>query len=139
MGRGLDRRTGSYGTLANSSSHTESSWHLKGFTEGAVTIGVGSLFQYFTTRVEKDDFLRRCRLGFAERCDEFSETIYILLNHFIKHLFHGLEVQAHFLFLKWCRRCIMLGAPKNIVGGTKQKCGKDLSTSTQNSVSFFLE
>ncbi len=33
------------------------------FTEGAVTIGVGSLFQYFTTRVEKDDFLRKRRLG----------------------------------------------------------------------------
>ncbi len=53
------RRAGNHGTSTNSSSHTESSWRLKGFTEGAVTIGVGSLFQYFTTRVEKDDFLRK--------------------------------------------------------------------------------
>ncbi len=32
-------------------------------TEGAVTIGEGSLFQYFTTLVEKDDFLPRRLLG----------------------------------------------------------------------------
>ncbi len=31
--------------------------------EGPVTIREGSLFQYFTTRVEKDGFLRRCRRG----------------------------------------------------------------------------
>ncbi len=59
VGMGGNRRTGNYGTSANSSSHAESSWHLREFTEGVVTIGVGSLFQYFTTRVEKDDFLRR--------------------------------------------------------------------------------
>ncbi len=62
-GRRGNRRTGNYGTLACSSSHVKLSWYLKEFTKGAVTIGVGSLFQYFTTRVEKDDFLRRRRLG----------------------------------------------------------------------------
>ncbi len=32
---------------------------LNEFTEGVVTMRVGCLFQYFTTRVEKDNFLRR--------------------------------------------------------------------------------
>ncbi len=50
-------------TSASSSPHAESSWRLKEFAEGAVTIGMVSLFQYFTTRVEKDAFLRRRRLG----------------------------------------------------------------------------
>ncbi len=58
-GRGGNRRTGNYGTSASSSSHVKSSWRLKEFTEEVVTIGVGSLLQYFTTRVEKVDFLRR--------------------------------------------------------------------------------
>ncbi len=31
------------------------------FTEGAVTIEVGSLFHYFPTRIEKDHFLRGTR------------------------------------------------------------------------------
>ncbi len=48
---------------ANSSSHEESSWRLKEFTEGLLTKGVWSMFQYFTTRFEKDDFVRRRRLG----------------------------------------------------------------------------
>ncbi len=46
-----------HGASANSYSHAESSWHLNEFTEGAVAIEVGSLFQYFTTRIEKDDRL----------------------------------------------------------------------------------
>ncbi len=53
---------GNHGTSANSSSNAESSWCLNEMTEGAVTIEVGSLFQYFTTRSKKDDFLPR-RLG----------------------------------------------------------------------------
>ncbi len=53
---------GNYGTSVSSSSHAESSRRLKEFTEGVVTIGVGSLFRYFTTLVEKDGFLRRRRL-----------------------------------------------------------------------------
>ncbi len=54
IGGGEERRNGrrgNYGTSANSSSHAESSCRLKEFREGAVTIGVGSLLQYFTTRV----------------------------------------------------------------------------------------
>ncbi len=61
-GRG-DRRTVDHATSTNSSSHAESSWCFKELTEGAVTIGVGSLFQYITTRIEKGDFLQRLRLG----------------------------------------------------------------------------
>ncbi len=56
VGREGNRRAGNYGISVNISSHGE-------FTEGAVTIGVGCIFQYFTTPVEKDDFLRRRRLG----------------------------------------------------------------------------
>ncbi len=52
-GRGGKRRTGKYGFSANSSSHSELSWRFKEFTEGVVTKGVGSLFQYFSTHVEK--------------------------------------------------------------------------------------
>ncbi len=63
LGRGGNRRMAHYGTSANSSSHADSSWRLKELTEGTVTIGVGSLFQYFTTRVKKDEFLQRHRLG----------------------------------------------------------------------------
>ncbi len=63
-GRGGNRRTGSNGTSANSSSHAESSWRLKEFTEG-----VGSLFQYFTARVEKGDSLRMRRLGLCRTND----------------------------------------------------------------------
>ncbi len=37
--------------------------NLKIDTEGDKTRGVGSLFQYFTTRIEKAPFLRRRRLG----------------------------------------------------------------------------
>ncbi len=54
-----DRGIGNHGTSANSSSHT---WHLNELMEGAVTLEVGSLFQYFTTRIERDDVLRRRRL-----------------------------------------------------------------------------
>ncbi len=36
---------------------------LNEFTEGAGTTEVGSLYQYFTTRIEKGDFRRACRLG----------------------------------------------------------------------------
>ncbi len=53
----FNRRTENHGTPANSSSHAESIWRLKELTEG-----VGSLFQYFATRIEKDNFLRRRRL-----------------------------------------------------------------------------
>ncbi len=55
---GGDRRT-----AANSFSDAESTWHLNESTEGIVTIEVGSLFQYFMTRIEKHDFLRKRRLG----------------------------------------------------------------------------
>ncbi len=58
MGRGGDRGTVNHGASANSSSHAELSFRLNEFTEGAVVIEVGSLFQYFTTRTEKGDFLR---------------------------------------------------------------------------------
>ncbi len=61
VGRGGHRRTGNHGTSASNSSYAESSWRLKELTEEAVTIGVGSLFQHFTTCVEKDDFIRRRR------------------------------------------------------------------------------
>ncbi len=44
---GEDRGTVNHGTSANSSSHAESSWHLNEFTEGAVAIELGGLFQYF--------------------------------------------------------------------------------------------
>ncbi len=54
---------GNHGTSANSSSYAESRWRLKKLTEGAITIEVGSLFQNFANRIEKDDFLRRHRLG----------------------------------------------------------------------------
>ncbi len=54
---------GNHGTSANSTPDAESSWRLNELTEGAVTIGVGSLFQYLTTRIEKHDFLRKRRLG----------------------------------------------------------------------------
>ncbi len=37
--------------FAKSSSHAESSWCLNELTEAAVTPKVGSLFQYFTTRM----------------------------------------------------------------------------------------
>ncbi len=47
---------GNHGASVNKSSHAESSWHLNELTDGAVTIEAGSLF-------EKDDFLRRRRLG----------------------------------------------------------------------------
>ncbi len=48
-----------HGMSANISSHAESSWRLNELTNGPVTIEVGNL-----TRIEKDDFLRRRRLGF---------------------------------------------------------------------------
>ncbi len=63
VGRRRARWTGNRGTSACSSYHAKSSWRLKELTEGAVTIVAGSLFQYFTTRIEKDCFLRRRRLG----------------------------------------------------------------------------
>ncbi len=47
-----NRRTGYHRTSVNSSPHTDSIWLLKELTEMAVTIEVGSLFQYFTTRTE---------------------------------------------------------------------------------------
>ncbi len=56
VGREKNRRMGNYGTSASSFSHAEPSWRLKEFTEGVVIIGVGSLFQNFTIRVEKDEF-----------------------------------------------------------------------------------
>ncbi len=55
--------SGNYGTYANIFNHTEYSWRLNGWTEGTVTLEVGSLFQNLTTHFEKDDFLRRHRLG----------------------------------------------------------------------------
>ncbi len=61
-GEGIEGK-GHYGTSANSLSYAESSWRWKEFTEGAVTKGVGSQFLHFTTRVEKDEFLRRRQLG----------------------------------------------------------------------------
>ncbi len=54
---------GNNGIFVSSSSHAESSRRLNAITEGAITIEVGSLFQYFTTCIEKDDFLPRRRLG----------------------------------------------------------------------------
>ncbi len=54
---------GNHGTSANSTPDAESSWRLNELTEGTVTIGVGSLFQYLTTRIEKEDVLRKRRLG----------------------------------------------------------------------------
>ncbi len=56
------RRSGNYGTSANSSSQAESGWCLKEFTEEVVSIVVGRLLQYSNTRVEKDNFLRKRRL-----------------------------------------------------------------------------
>ncbi len=55
---GGDRRT-----TANSFSDADSTWYLNESTEGTVTIEVGSLLVYFTTHIEKDDFLRKHRLG----------------------------------------------------------------------------
>ncbi len=63
VGREGNRRAGNYGISVNIYSHGESSWGLKEFTEGAVTIGAGSIFHFFKTPVEKDDFLRRRRQG----------------------------------------------------------------------------
>ncbi len=57
VGGGKIRRTGNHGTSANRSSHAELSWRLKELTKGVVTTGVGSLFQYFTSLIEKEDFL----------------------------------------------------------------------------------
>ncbi len=54
---------GNRGTSANKSSHVESRWCLSELTEGAVTIEVVSLFQDFTTRIEKDNFRGKRRLG----------------------------------------------------------------------------
>ncbi len=68
-GEGGDRRAGNHGTLANSSSHAESSWRLKKFTKGRLH-RKGSVFQYFTTRVEKGDFRQMRRLG---PCRTFKE------------------------------------------------------------------
>ncbi len=56
---------GNHGTSTNCSLYAKLSFFLKALTELAVTKGVVSLFQYFTTGIEKDDFLRRCRLGDA--------------------------------------------------------------------------
>ncbi len=56
---GWSRRAGNHVTSPNSSLHTDSSWRFKKLTEGAVTIGVTSLFQYFTARIEKDYFFSR--------------------------------------------------------------------------------
>ncbi len=55
---------GHHGTSADSSSHAESGLHLKELTEGTVRIDAGNLFQYFMTRIEKDNFLRRRRQGY---------------------------------------------------------------------------
>ncbi len=66
-----NRRTGNYETSANSSSHGESSWRLKELTEWLLTRWVGSMFQYFTTRFEKDDFVRRRRLGHCSTLKEW--------------------------------------------------------------------
>ncbi len=59
----MNEWTGNYGTSARIFPLAESTWRLKEFMEGMVTIGVGSLFQYFTRRVEKGDLHRRRRLG----------------------------------------------------------------------------
>ncbi len=67
-----NRRTGNFETSANSSSREESSWRLKEFTEGLHSNGVGSMFQHFTTRFEKDDFVRRGRLGPCRTLKEWS-------------------------------------------------------------------
>ncbi len=47
---------GNDGTSANSSFNAESSLSLDELTEGAVTIEVGSLFQYFAISIEKYGF-----------------------------------------------------------------------------------
>ncbi len=46
------------GTSAYSYSHAESSLRLKKLTEGAVAAGLGGLFKYLTTCIEKHDFFR---------------------------------------------------------------------------------
>ncbi len=48
--------TGNRGTSANSYSHTESSWRLKEFTEGAVTIGEGNLLQFLRLMLKRTTF-----------------------------------------------------------------------------------
>ncbi len=54
---------GIYRPSKNKYFHAKSSWRLSVLTERALTIEVGILFQYFKTRIEKKDFLRRHRNG----------------------------------------------------------------------------
>ncbi len=54
-----NRSTGNHGTSENSSSHST----LEGIDGRYSWNKSGSLFQYLTTRIEKDDFLRRHWLG----------------------------------------------------------------------------
>ncbi len=54
---------GIYRPSENKYFHAKSSWRLSVLTEGPLTIEVGTLFQYFTTRIEKGEFLRRHRNG----------------------------------------------------------------------------
>ncbi len=51
LGRGCGIFRGLYGASSNSSSYAKSSWGLKELTEGAVTVGMGSIFQYFSSHV----------------------------------------------------------------------------------------
>ncbi len=62
IGGGGVRRIGNYRISANISSHAELSWRLNQLTEGAFTILKWEV-QYFITRIERDNFLRRRRLG----------------------------------------------------------------------------
>ncbi len=75
IAKGGNIRMGNHGTSANNPCRTESSWRLKELTEGVVTLSVGNLFQYFTTRVEKDDFLRRRRLGLYQTVSSLATLI----------------------------------------------------------------
>ncbi len=54
---GGDRGMGNHGTSAKKFPHVTPSWRLNELTERAVTIEVGSLFQNFTPRIGKNDFL----------------------------------------------------------------------------------
>ncbi len=56
-GRG-GRESRNHRTPENKSSRVESSWRLSEFTEGAVTIEMGSPFQNLATRIKKYDFLQ---------------------------------------------------------------------------------
>ncbi len=56
---GRERVGVNHWTSENKSFHAESSWRLTESTEGSVTRELESLFQYFTTRKEKDEYLQK--------------------------------------------------------------------------------